>query len=71
VLGLAVLAVFCSELSATDASSGAEIRGIGYPSIAIPSLLFAVLRAVISIFSLERISPFPELAVVNTITMLH
>ena len=38
---LAVLAVFCSELSASNASSGAEIRGITHASIC---HCFAVIR---------------------------
>jgi hypothetical protein len=68
VLGLAVLAVFCSELSATDASSGAEIRGIGHASICHS---FAVIRCFAGCylhFLSEKEQPGPRFTVINPIT---
>jgi hypothetical protein len=63
-----LLSLFSAANYQRGASCVAEIRGNGYARIGTPSLLFAVLpyQHLLS----RRISPVPELPVINPITPL-
>jgi hypothetical protein len=62
-----LLSLFLQRIISEEPRASQKSGGNGHARIGTPSLLFAVLPAVISIFSLKRISPVPELPVIKHI----